>query len=352
MKKWKLIIPVVSLIAIIVLILVYNKSKLSTQKRGGVEQIFYVKVEKAQKKILTETISLTGTVTANNDVNIISETSGRVTAVYANVGDYKPAGSILAQVDDELKRAAFISAETNYNKAKKDLERFLQLYDQKSASDSQLDQIKLAAAVAESQYIVARRQLEDTKIKTPISGYITARYIDVGSMVQGAPQQTLIANVVDISRLKIKVNVAEKDAVTLKPGDNVSVMVDVFPKEKFVGKVDWISSKGDDAHTFPVEISIKNESGRKLKAGLFARVEFSNLKNQEELVIPREALIGSARNPKVYVVNNGIAYLKPLVISGIIGNYIRVIDGIKEGDAVVTNGQSNLSDKTEVNILN
>jgi RND family efflux transporter MFP subunit len=351
MKKWKLIIPVVSIITIIVLILVYNKSKLSTQKRGGVEQVFYVKVEKAEMKILTETISLTGTVTANNDVNIISETSGRVTAIYANVGDYKQAGSVLAQVDDELKRAAFISAETNYNKAKKDLERFLQLYEQKSASDSQLDQIKLAAAVAESQFIVARRQLEDTKIKTPISGYITARYIDLGSMVQGAPQQTLIANVVDISKLKIKVNVAEKDAVTLKPGDYVSVMVDVFPTEKFVGKVDWISSKGDDAHTFPVEISIKNNNGKKLKAGLFARVEFSNLKNQEELVIPREALVGSARNPQVYIVNNGIANLKPLVISGIIGNYVRVIDGIKEGDEVIVNGQSNLTDKTEVNIL-
>ena len=116
MKKWKLIIPVISITTIIVLIVVYNKSKLSTQKRGGVEQVFYVKVEKAEKKILTETISLTGTVTANNDVNIISETSGRVTAIYANVGDYKQAGTVLAQVDDELKRAAFISAETNYNK--------------------------------------------------------------------------------------------------------------------------------------------------------------------------------------------------------------------------------------------
>lgn len=352
MKQWKSIVTVIVILAVIITVLFINKRKMAATTAGGIKDVYYVSVEKVSKKDLSETLNLIGNIAANNDVNIISETAGKITAVFTKVGDYKQAGSVLFQVDDELKKAAFMSAEANYEKARKDYERFQTLYQQKSVTDSQLDQAKLGAAMAEAQYIVAKRQLSDSQIKTPISGYVTARYVDLGAMVQGAPQPTLVANIVDISRLKVKLNLAEKDAFITKVGDQVSVSVDVYPNVKFKGRIESISSKGDDAHTYPVEISINNESTHPLKAGMFARVEFTSLKNRETIVIPRESLVGSVKEPQVFVVENGIAKLRSLTVGNQSGIYVQVLQGLMEGETIVVNGQNNLVDNLKVEILN
>lgn len=351
MKKWKVIGSVILVIAVIVAVLFMNKRKMSATTAGGIKDVYYVSVEKAAKKDISETLSLVGNINANNDVNIISETSGKITAVFTKVGDYKQAGSVLFQVDDELKKAAFMSAEANYEKAKKDYERFKSLYQQKSVTDAQLDQAKLGASMAEAQYIMAKRQLEDTKIKTPISGYVTARYVDVGSMVQGAPQATLVANVVDINRLKVKLNLAERDAFLIKAGDQVKVNVDVYPDVSYNGRIESVSSKGDESHTYPVEININNEKLHPLKAGMFARVNFTSLKNRKSLVVPRESLVGSVKEPQVFVVENGIAKLRSLTVGSQSGIYVQVLQGLMEGETIVVNGQNNLVDNLKVEIL-
>lgn len=351
MKNWKLILIATILIIIVTSILFINKKKMSAANVGGIKDVYYVKVEKAAMKSLNQSFSLVGTITANNDVNIISETAGKVTAVFAKVGDYKQAGSVLFQVDDELKKAALMSAEANYEKAKKDYERFQQLYREKSASDSQLDQAKLAYSMAEAQYIVAKRQYNDTQIKTPISGYVTARYVDVGSMVQGAPQATVVANIVDISKLKVKLNVAEKDVFALKVNDPVSVTVDVYPGKVLKGKIESISYKADEVHTYPVEVSLFNEAKNPLKAGMFARVEFNLSQERKSIVIPREALIGSVKQAQVFVVENGIAKIKNIVVGREFGTSVEVLQGLTEGEEIVVNGQNNIVENTPVTII-
>ncbi len=352
MKRWKVIVSVLAILVIIVAVLFMNKQKMAATTAGGIQDVYYVSVDKVSKKDLSETLSLVGNISANNDVNIISETAGKITAVFAKVGDYKQAGSVLFQVDDELKKAAFMSAEANYDKAKKDYERFKSLHQQNSVTDSQLDQAKLGAAVAEAQYITAKRQLNDTQIKTPISGYVSARYVDIGSMVQGAPQSTLVANIVDISRLKVKLNLAEQDAFLVKTGDQVKVTVDVYPGATFNGRIESISSKGDELHTYPVEIIIKNENAHPLKAGMFARVEFTSIKSRETIVIRRESLVGSIKEPQVFVIENGIAKLRNLTVGDQSGIYVQVLRGLKEGETIVVNGQNNLVDNLKVEILN
>ncbi len=352
MKRWKLIVSVVVVLAIIIAVLFMNKRKMAATTAGGIKDVYYVSVEKAEKKNLTESLSMVGTINANYDVNIISEAAGKITGVFTKVGDYKQAGSVLFQVDDELRKAALMSAEANYEKAKKDYERFQTLYQQKSVTDSQLDQAKLGAAMAESQFIIAKRQFNDTQIKTPISGYVTACYVDLGAMVQGAPQATLVANIVDISKLKVKLNLAESDAFLTKAGDAVTVTVDVYPGVTFKGRVESVSSKGDDAHTYPVEIMINNERAHPLKAGMFARAEFTSLKNRETIVIPRDALVGSVKEPQVFVVENGIAKLRNLTVGNESGIFVQVLQGLIEGETIVVNGQNNLVDNLKVEILN
>jgi len=351
MKNWKAITAVIVVLAVIIAVLFMNKRKMASNTASAIKDVYYVSVEKASKKVLSESLILVGTVTANNDVNIISEAAGKITGVFVKVGDYKIAGSVLFQVDDELKKAAFMSAEANYIKAKKDYERIQTLFDQKAATDSQLDGARLGAAVAEAQYITSNRQLNDTKIKTPISGYITSRNIDLGSMVQGAPQATLVANIVDISRVKVKLNVSEKDAFTLKTGDPVSVTTDVYAGIVLKGRIESIAAKGDDGHTYPVEIMIINEQAHPLKAGMFARVEFTTLNNRNTISIPRNALVGSIKNPQIFVVENGTTKLRNLTVGNESGTNIEVIQGLMEGEEIVISGQNIVEDNTKVTVL-
>ena len=142
MKHWKSIIALVVILAVIVTVLVINKRKLASATAGGVKDAYYVTVDKAAKKTLSANFSLTGTIIANNDVNVLSETSGKVMQIFFKVGDFKTAGSVLVQVDDELKKAALSSAEANYEKSKKDYERFKSLFEQRSVTDAQLDAAK------------------------------------------------------------------------------------------------------------------------------------------------------------------------------------------------------------------
>ncbi|MFN3427451.1 MAG: efflux RND transporter periplasmic adaptor subunit [Candidatus Thermochlorobacter sp.] len=351
MKILRNTVIVLAVLAGIIAILLNNKAKSDAKAAKSLETEKAVSVSTiiVSKNKLSETLSLIGTITANNDVAIVSETSGRVVSVGAKVGDYKPAGSVIAQVDDELKLANFKSAEVAYEKAKKDLERYEALLKEGGISDAQVESARLNFKSAEAQYIVARRQLRDTRITTPISGIVTERKVDIGAMVSAG---MTVANVVDIAKLKVKVNVAEQDVFKLKVGDEVEVTTDVYPGIKFKGTIATISAKGDEAHTYPVEIILSNSKEHPLKAGMFGRVNFTSLGEREALTIPREALIGSVKAPEVFVAENGVAKLRAITVGREAGKILEVIDGLKEGERVIVSGQNNLRDGYAINMIN
>ncbi|RFM23885.1 MAG: efflux RND transporter periplasmic adaptor subunit [Candidatus Thermochlorobacter aerophilum] len=341
----------IAVLAGIVAVLLNNKAKSDAKaaKSQETEKAVSVSVVTVGKTTLSRTLSLIGTITANNDVAIVSETSGRVVAIGAKVGDYKPAGSVIAQVDDELKLANFKSAEVAYEKAKKDLERYEALLKEGGISDAQVESARLNFKSAEAQYIVARRQLQDTRITTPISGIVTERRVDIGSVVSNG---MVVANVVDIAKLKVKVNVAEKDVFKLKAGEEVEVTTDVYPNVKFKGVIASISAKGDEAHTYPVEITLNNSKEYPLKAGMFGRVHFTSLGERQTLAIPREALLGSVRSARVFVAENGVARLRPITVGQEVGKMLEVLEGLQEGELVIVSGQNNLRDGYAINVIN
>lgn len=349
MKKLKVIGITITVLAVIIAILLHNKSQIAAKSKNDKIEAYPVTVTTVGNENISNTLELVGTITANNDVAIVSEAAGRVTRVYAQVGDYKSAGSILFQLDDELKLAAFKTAESNYQKTKKDLERYEVLYKNNSVTDAQYEGARLAFQAAEGQYIFAKREYSDTKITTPISGIVTSKMVDIGNYVN---KNTPVANVVDISKLKVKLNVGEKDAFKLKNGDEVHVFTDVYPGVEFKGRIESISSKGDDAHTYPVEITLPNSKEKPLKAGMFGKIEFVSIKDSESLVIPREALVGSIKDAKVYVVNNGIAQLRNVTIGSAYESFLEIKGGINSGEQIVVNGQNNLQDSDKVIIRN
>ena len=345
MKRLKIIIVLAVVISVIVGLLLHNKSIMAAKSKNEKIEAYPVTVAFVQNEKVTNDLELVGTITANNDVAIVSEAQGRVVKVLAQVGDYKPAGSILFQLDDELKLEVYKTAEVNYLKAKKDYERYDALYKGKSVTDAQYEQAKLAYQASESQYVLAKREYNDTKITTPISGVVTSRIVDVGNYVNKA---SIVANVVDISKLKVKLNVAEKDAFKLKAGDNVDVSTDVYPGVKLNGKISSISSKADEAHTYPVEIILANSKDHPLKSGMFGRVSFTSIQKNDLLVMPREALVGSIKDAKVFVVEHSIAKMKNVLIGNAFENWLEIKGGLNAGDKIVVTGQNNLQDNDKV----
>jgi RND family efflux transporter MFP subunit len=348
MKKFKIGLVLFLVIGGIIFILMNNKSKLEAKSNNTVIDTYSVTVERAGKKQVSKNLELIGTITGSNDVAVVAEASGRVTGIYAKVGDNKSKGSVLIQLDDELKKAAYLTAEVNYEKANKDFERYKSLFNEGSIAVTRLEGAKLELQAAESQYITAKREYNNSKITAPISGVVTAKNVDEGDYVN---EGSVVANIVDISNLKVKLNVAEKDAFRLKPGDKVEIYTDVYPGEIFKGKIETISAQGDASHTYPVEITLPNNSKYPLKAGMFGRVSFASIKNNKSIFIPREALVGSVKNAKLFVVENGIAKERNIVIGNAYDDMLEILDGVKEGEQIVVNGQNNLKNNYRVKVI-
>ena len=349
MKKLKYYVISFVLFAALILVLLNNRSQLEAKAKNDKISAYPVTVSTVEKKAVSNNIELVGTIVGENDVQVISEAQGKVTGIYANVGDYKSAGFVIAQLDDELKESAYQTAQVNFEKSKKDFERYDALYKNKSVSDVQYEQAKLAYYNAQSQYVAAKKDYENTKITAPISGIITARNIDMGTFVN---KNMPVANIVDISRLKVKVGVAEKDVFSLKKGDKVTVTTDVYPGVKFYGTIATISDKGDQAHNYPVEISLVNSKEHPLKSGMFGKVTFISRTTEPRLIVSRDALLGSIKNPQVFVVENGLVHLKNVTVGSTYDNNLEVINGLKAGDKVVVNGQNNLEENTAVYVIN
>jgi RND family efflux transporter MFP subunit len=348
MKRVRTIIIGVIIFGGVISILLNNRARISAKSRNDFQTSIPVSVAEVKSGKHSESVSLVGTITANYDVAIVAETQGKVKKIFAQVGDYREAGSPLIQVDDEIKQADFEKAQVNYDKAKKDMERYASLRSEQAATEMQKDNAFQTFKVAEAQYILARRQLRDTRISSPISGIVTARNVDIGSMVA---DKMVVANVVDISRLKVKLNVSEFDAFKLKASDRVEVTTDVYPGVTFEGRITSISAKADEGHTYPVEITLENSKTHPLRAGMFGRVNFVSVTETEALAIPREALLGSMKAPQVFVVDRGLARKRDIVVGPAVGTDLMVLSGLRSGETVVVNGQNNLKDSVAVDVL-
>ncbi len=348
MKKIIVSLIVLGGIVAIALILIGNK-KAAEAKMLKTEILteFPVTATAVRTQNMDDNLSLVGTLYGSKELALLSETAGRVVELHIENGSRIGKGAVVLRVDDELKRAAVMSAEANWEKSKKDLERMEILYKEKSANESQLDQARFAFKTADAQLITAKRQLADTKIHAPIGGTVSNRSVEIGSLLA---VNTPICNIVDVSSLKLKVNVAEKDIFRLKNGDKIMIKSDVYPEAEYVGTIKSIADKGDEAHTFPVEIAIQNNSKNPLKAGMFAKAVFESIKKENVLVIPRAALVGSMKEPQVYVVQNGIAVLRNVAIATEAGDFLELYSGLNQGDIVITNGQINLKDSTKVSV--
>lgn len=350
MKKNIILFTVITaILALIVVRLISNHDQIEARKTEKTDLSYVtVSVSPVTKMKLDNSLRLVGYMDAWAEVNVPAEAGGRLTLVDAEPGQVKQQGSVIATTDDQLKQLAVRQAQLSVDKLEKDLVRSKNLFNGGTLTEQQLEQARNSYDEAVIRLEQARKQLSDATVRAPLSGTITKKYVEQGEYINTGSS---VVTMVDISRLRIKMNVSESDVYLLKRGDKAIITTDVYPGVSFEGTISFISSKGDEAHNYPVEIVIFNNTIHPLKSGTFAKVEIRFPATVPALYIPREALQGSINDAKVYVAGNGKALLKNIVVTDATDQYLRVISGLDEGEQVIVTGQVNLSDGKSIKII-
>lgn len=345
------IVAVLATLALIIVVLQKNKKKnaeTTAVVAEGSTGAVAVNVEKVSKSDINLDFSSNGTFASNRDLTLSAENSGRVTRILVDEGSRVSKGQILARIDDELLDVDVQTAQANYQNALRDLERYESSFKTGGVTQQQLDNARLNVQTQKSRVQSASRKSSDANIKAPISGIVNKRFIEQGSYVNPGAQ---LFEIVDVSKLKLKVTANENQVVNLKVGDRVMIKSNVFPNSSFSGKVSFIAPKADASLNFPVEVEVSNNSGSQLKAGMYGTAVFDFPQQNAALTVPRTAFVGSVNSNKVYVLDNNQARERQVTAGRILGDRVEVLGGIKEGETVITSGQINLVDGTEVQVV-
>ncbi len=323
-----------------------------------------------------EKISAVGTLKARETSLLSPKVAGNVTAVLVDIGDRIEAGRIVLRLDrtnfelavkqakaaHEAAKAAIGQANAQFEQAEKEYHRASHLLDEKVIPQSRFDAAEAAyktaretlAAVkdqcnqAEAVLEIARQHFDDAEIRSPTTGVVVDRNVEVGQSVAPGPP---LLRIVDQSTLKAEIDLPETDFGRVAAETPAVITVDAFPGKKFLAKVAVVNPMVDQkTRTFRVRIKIPNPSGN-LVDGMFARVRFS-VKRRMALAVPRDALqrLAGSGTFYVFVVDKDRAD-KRTVKTGVIGDrYAEVLDGLKEGEKVVASGAGRLRSGIMVNV--
>jgi HlyD family secretion protein len=338
---------------------------------------------------ITQAVTATGTLNPVVNVQVGSQVSGNISKLFADFNSQVKAGQVVAQIDPALFQATVTQAEGDLANAQAALElakvnatRTQELFARKTSSQADLDQAMANLHQAEANVKIkqgaldkAKADLDHCTITSPIDGIVISRSVDVGQTVAASLQAPVIFQIAnDLTKMQIDANVAEADVGVLEVGQDVDFTVDAFPMRTFHGKVVQVRNAPitvQNVVTYDTVIGVSNPDS-KLKPGMTANVSIIvaqkdnvlQIKNAALRYRPAEATPAEMSSPKVasggptsrnpgaaqrgagrerrpsertvYVLSGGRptpVQIKTGISDGVV---TEVIDGLKEGDRVVT----------------
>ncbi len=349
MRRNTLLISFFSVI-IIGLILWYNKQDMRSQAQLSERKVdvLPVSVKKVTPEKLHRSMESAGVLKAVEEVMVMSQTQGTVTAVYVGVGTRVFDGQVIARVESEMNTTDVEVNQGAFEKAQKDYERAQRLAEGDAITAQQLEGLQLQMEAAKARLKGAQRQLKNTTITAPFSGSINQVFVKRGGTLgPGVP----VCEIVNISRLILPVKVTEQEVLRIQVGDSAKVSMDAYPDKSFFARVTGIANKADFSLLYTVELEILDEGEITLRAGMFARVEIRFEDAEFGQVLPRRAIVGSIKDPYVFVVDDGIARRKTVVVAFQYDDQVKLSGGLQDGDLVVVEGQQNLLDGAMVKVI-
>lgn len=301
-----------------------------------------VSVMTVARENVPQVATYSSNVQANIVNNITPQTAGRIQKLNVEIGDFVSEGQILAEMD----KAQLQQAELKLRNDEAELERVRALKEEGGISQSDFDALELAFKVSKTSY---DNLLENTILRAPVSGVVTARNYDRGDMyAMSAPVYTIQ----QITPVKLLVAVSEMDYTKVKKGDKVSIAADALPGQSFEGSIVRLYPVIDPAsHTFTAEVQVRNLQ-KILRPGMYARVTI-NMGDNHSFLVPDTAVMkqqGSGVRT-VFVMNeDNTVELKVVTIGRHFDGKYEITEGLDEGDKLVYKGNSSLKagDKVEV----
>lgn len=338
--------------------------------RFGATGPLTVEVATAHRAQMAQQLVVVGNLIGDATVAVVPRAAGRLQEVYVRLGDSVARGQRIAKIEDqeiqeqvkqamaasEVSSATIRQREADLALALTNVERSRNLFQRQLLPKQTLDDNEARYQAALAQLDLARAQntqsqarldelkinLGNTNIVSPVDGFVARRAVDPGAFVgNNAP----VADVVDIRRVRLVVNVVEKDLRQVKEGDQGIVNVDAFPGETFTGRIARVAPVLDPAtRTAPIEIEIPNP-GYRLKPGMYARVNITTDQKRDALVVPSNALVDVNGRRGIYLATEGGTASFRAVRVGIEDEaQAEVLEGVNEGDVVVTTGAAGLTD--------
>lgn len=345
------IIIIIALVSISAYVLKNNKEKMKekTELAKVVNATIPVQIAVTKREALGGSFVATGSFSPYRQVVISTEAAGKIVNISVDEGQFVQAGQLLARMEYETLEADVKSATANLKKLETDKERYENLVKTGGVTQAQLDEINLNYTNAEARLVNARERLKDTYLTAPFAGYVNNRFIENGQYIASGKEAF---EIVDLTKMKMVVNVTENQVLRVNQARQIKVSADVYPDVIYEASVKFVGATADVNLNFPVELQITNVKDRPLRGGMFGRATFELPAAETSLVIPRAALLGSIENAQVYVVSGDSVILRAITIGRLFSNNAEVLNGIKEGEKVVTSGQINLTEGSKVTILN
>mgnify|MGYP003433836989 FL=1 len=318
-----------------------NNSKTAEQPQAAEVRLPNVTIMAASYKDVPQSDVYTASVEAYAKNNIAPQSPSRIQKIYVEVGDFVRAGQIVAKMDEvslNQSKLSMANDSLEYSRIKK-------LYEQGGVSKSDFDAMELKYNVTRSQY---QNLLENTILRSPVSGVITARNYDQGDMYGGSP----IYVVEQITPVKLYVGISEMDYTRVKKNDTVTLTADALPGKTFTGRIARIYPTIDAAtHTFTAEVNVAN-GDRLLRPGMYARVTV-NFGSNHSIVVPDDCVVkqqgSGVRSVFVLQADNTVKEVV-VTLGRHFGTEYEILSGVAEGDKVVVKGQASLKNGSKVNV--
>ncbi|GAA4801294.1 efflux RND transporter periplasmic adaptor subunit [Olivibacter ginsenosidimutans] len=321
-----------------------NKIEAPTEApKGGPMEVKAIVVK---PKNFANTLTASGSIEPNEQVQIRSEVSGIIRNLYFQEGSYVQKGQILFNIDDTELQAQLLQKQTEEKLAEDNARRAALLLEKEAISTQENDVAYADLQSAKAQTQLVEAQIAKTKVRAPFSGKIGLRSVSAGEYLTPT---TVVANLVSTNPVKISFSIPEKYTAQIKEGQPLSFMVSGSNKH-YSAKI-YAIEPGIDAITRTIQIRAlaANDSGE-LYPGSFARVELPINMIKEAILIPTEAVIPVQDGKQVFVYKNGKASAVPIETDSRTSTDILVNSGIKMGDTVLTSGIMSLKDGMSVHV--
>lgn len=307
-----------------------------------------VEIATVERVGIARTSLVTGQLSPLRVVGVTSIVSGPLLRVPVEEGSVVREGDVLAELDARELQAQLNAAEKNLVFAKSTAARSSELYQRGvvTAAEYERDQAALGAAEASVSQLSTRYGF--TKIRSPINGVVTQRFVQAGDVVGG---NTRMFTVADVSTLVTQLPVSELEVPFLKPGADVDVQVDALGRS-VPGRVRRIFPAADSVtRLVPVEVAISGSIARQLRPGYTVRVTLQLDERPNALVVPTRAIVGAAGSQSVYLIREGRAERRRVRAGPDTDGQTEIFEGLVVGDTVITTGNALLRDGATVRIV-